>query len=580
MPQVDLSQILGSVFGAVGRGGGIGMMPPPHVAMAASGVTVPAASIAPGGPPPSIPQQLGQPHGMPPPSMLAGLLSPQMPSPTGPPGTSPATMPAPMATDMGNVQIVFQQDFGNLSQMLPAMFGDAMQITTETVVPQGVNLNQSNAVPGAANANLVATDQLPWRDLRRLHQHLGRLLGRSSHNRTIPPPFMPGGELNAFLTMLVGATTQLSVAISDLQASYLDGTFAQPRYRLQLAMALVAAARTLRGMATVLQSGPLHDTQAASTSEGSAVQPSGEQTPAPQAGTEQAPTSQASEPNPRSPSSGSEEDNGREIEGAIDGMEVRVGDDEVLEVFLDPLEDVFPAGPHGTVIAATDGSDQAAEMLQQLMGQLATPASAQFGMAPVVGQVNLNHLMTSVPEEPDEDEENQEEDYDAANELLSSVVGQANLSSQPSQQRQPLQQQTDDALSEMPPEVAAAWHRWTKSDTFAHVVAQANQPVFSHAYVSGDSTGSHRLPQLPEPEQFLPLRWDRTVARMEDSVEPPEPPEHLSRAYLSAFLRDLGHHLQGNSAFRNEPEAAERFPHLHRVEQFFADNQSAGAGNN
>ena len=42
-------------------------------------------------------------------------------------------------------------------------------------------------------------DALPWRELRRLSQHLARLLGRPSLHRLLPPTNMPSGELHAFL---------------------------------------------------------------------------------------------------------------------------------------------------------------------------------------------------------------------------------------------------------------------------------------------------------------------------------------------------------------------------------------------
>merc|ERR1719440_1809891 len=119
--------------------------------------------------------------------------------------------------------------------------GDGFQIT-ETVVHSGPGADGSGtprrgshsgqAASGSGQQHRghgVAGDALPWRDLRRLHQHLSRLLGRSSRSRTIPPLNMPGGELNTFLTMLLGAITQLGVAVSDLQASFLDTAGPQPR---------------------------------------------------------------------------------------------------------------------------------------------------------------------------------------------------------------------------------------------------------------------------------------------------------------------------------------------------------------
>lgn len=99
----------------------------------------------------------------------------------------------------------------------------------------------------------VSTD-LPWRDLRRLNQHVSRVLGRTGPPRSLPPSRMPAGEAAAFLGALHGATSQLAVAVSDFQVAVADDAV-QPRQQLQFATALVAAAQTFRGVATALQSG-------------------------------------------------------------------------------------------------------------------------------------------------------------------------------------------------------------------------------------------------------------------------------------------------------------------------------------
>jgi len=123
-------------------------------------------------------------------------------------------------------------------------------------------------------------------------------------------------------------------------------------------------------------------------------------------------------------------------------------------------------------------------------------------------------------------------------------------------------------LAGLPAEVRACWERWTRPEAFRPVVEQAVQPPLSRAYVSGDATGSHRAPVLPPPEGFLPLRWERAAGRVEGLQQIPEAPEHLSRAYLSAFMRDLGDYAANNATYASMPEAAERYPHLARLIAF------------
>lgn len=126
----------------------------------------------------------------------------------------------------------------------------------------------------------------------------------------------------------------------------------------------------------------------------------------------------------------------------------------------------------------------------------------------------------------------------------------------------------DDLLSGLPPEVAACWTAWTQTEAFSRVLAEAVQPPFSDAYRAGDATGSFQAPVLPPPPLFLPLRWQRALARVEDTQESPGPPEHLSRAYLSAFLRDMGRHVATDPTYTSVPEVAARYPHLARLADF------------
>lgn len=170
-------------------------------------------------------------------------------------------MPAPM-------QIVVPQ--GNMAQFMPGVFAGMgpQHIHVQQVLHPphrgggngGGRHHGSNAGNSAGGQEAVAqgSRQGPedgagsrnrdaWRDLRRLNQHLSRLLGQGSPQRALPPAHMPGGELHAFLSVLQRTVAQLGVAIGDLQVATLEGGRAgpQPRHRMQFAMALVAASRTL-----------------------------------------------------------------------------------------------------------------------------------------------------------------------------------------------------------------------------------------------------------------------------------------------------------------------------------------------
>jgi len=170
-----------------------------------------------------------------------------------------------------------------------------------------------------------------------------------------------------------------------------------------------------------------------------------------------------------------------------------------------------------------------------------------------------------------------------------------------------------DPLHGMPSHVAQAWERWTQpAEAFgSRVVAQAVQPPFSDAYISCDAAGgstssgrqagSGRRGTPPPADDLLELRW-RTAAgralsgRRRSSQEIPEFPEHLSRAYLSAVLRDMGRFARGSADLRGleqsagqqrQPSASRaaegdghgsqelRFPRLHVLGDF-----AAGSGSN
>lgn len=131
-------------------------------------------------------------------------------------------------------------------------------------------------------------------------------------------------------------------------------------------------------------------------------------------------------------------------------------------------------------------------------------------------------------------------------------------------------------LATMPPEVAACWRQWTGASTFrpALVDAALRSPPLSAAYRSGDTCGSSRV-SLPPPGDLLPLRWRRAGDRAEGFQEDvPEPPEHLSRAYTCAFLRDVGQHIGRDPTFASMPDTRDRYPHLSRLVSTFGRRQA------
>lgn len=183
----------------------------------------------------------------------------------------------------------------------------------------------------------------------------------------------------------------------------------------------------------------------------------------------------------------------------------------------------------------------------------------------------------------------------------------------------------------MPSEAIALWRRWTQPEHFCKVVAQAVQPSFSNAYHTGDVTGSTNdrrrgggrevatdgfgtagstepigseqhasvaqrsrnrvaaaqvaLEALSAPpEELLEARWRRVAYRVDSAAsreggeeETPEPPEHLSRAYLSAFLRDLGRHLNNDANYASIADVQRRFPHLHQLVNFSSGEEAGNS---
>jgi hypothetical protein len=377
---------------------------------------------------------------------------------------------------------------------------------------------------------------------------------------------MVGGELNTFLTMLLGSITQLGVAVSDLQASLLDENVQQPsRYRVQLAMALVAAARTLRGMATALQNnGSLQGAAEGET----------DPRPAP-ASQEAAPASQAgaaiilAEAEAQAESLRAAEGSESEAAGDNDPSQERLQwpslpEDEVLEVFLDPIQEVFAVGQQPTGEMVVTGAASGIE------GDL---SPGQFHNIADVAQMMQQPWLAGLVAGPSVDT--------PAVAIASSDGGAGRLGTEGSAIASMVAARpSSDTLASMPPEIAECWNLWTQPESFRRVLTQAQQPAFSNAYASGDAVGSQRSTlQIPPAAEFLPLRWQRAAGRVEGLDELPEPPEHLARAYISAFLRDAGEFARGSATFQSIPEAEERFPHLSLyARQFGQRAPDTGAG--
>jgi len=343
-------------------------------------------------------------------------------------------------------------------------------------------------------------------------------------SRHLLPANMPSGEFHAFLGSLISATNQLNVAISDMQASLLDDVGPSPRHRLQFAMALNAAARTLRGVAIAMQSGT-ESAQASPSTVGGGV---GENDNLSQGMVVVGPGTDSEEE--RVPSwvpQGNDDGPPMVLSDSSLGQEA-VGDDgiapEVAERVLEEEDRMLSPSDAGAVDSSTneftrDPDAASAEARAEMLRVLTQP----------FGQLSQSLGPGAVP----------------------GAVGA-------------------DAVESLSPQVRECWDRWTRPESFRRVFVQAVQPALSNAYLSGDAAGLHRIPVLPPPAEFLPLRWRRTAARVEGLQQEPEPPEHLSRAYLSAFLRDLGRHVEGNATYRSIPEARERYPHLARLVDFVA----------
>lgn len=107
-------------------------------------------------------------------------------------------------------------------------------------------------------------DQLPWREICRLHLHLSRALGRPNAQLTPPPPSSFSNELSYYLSVLHASTSQLGVAISDIQRAMAEeGPTA--RQRANFTDTLSSASRTFRALHRALRDAPPDDSQPEST---------------------------------------------------------------------------------------------------------------------------------------------------------------------------------------------------------------------------------------------------------------------------------------------------------------------------
>jgi len=98
----------------------------------------------------------------------------------------------------------------------------------------------------AENLNAVTP---PWQDLQQLSSNLGQLLRRAGPGRALPPANMPHGEFHAFLLALHDASSQLGVAISDIQATLVDNASGEIEQMQLFAATLESGAQVLSRLA-------------------------------------------------------------------------------------------------------------------------------------------------------------------------------------------------------------------------------------------------------------------------------------------------------------------------------------------
>eukprot|EP00927_Polykrikos_kofoidii_P079031 TRINITY_DN75826_c0_g1_i1.p1 TRINITY_DN75826_c0_g1~~TRINITY_DN75826_c0_g1_i1.p1 ORF type:complete len:990 (+),score=185.52 TRINITY_DN75826_c0_g1_i1:326-2971(+) len=671
---MDLSQLLNTVLGAAGRGGGMGtvvhtatsQLPgrpvPVPVGSAAFGTAPGGFGIAGSQDPARSSSRLAGPTdvdlGRPGRNASDGAVAAST-GPSGPRSGLPSRPPLPQAAgivpggghlnahfanmaqgasgnESGGVgsaaggsavaltpfQIVFQQGLGNLAHILPSVMGDAS-------VPEVGGVNRpagntaghqsgdtlgsnessqgrvgSNVRSGSGGGNNSGGVTLPWREMRRFSLHLNRLLGRVSQHRMLPPAHMPTGELNAFLACLHASTSQLGVAIGDMQASLNDGSGLQARQRLQFAMALVAAARTLRGAATALQSG-FGESEVVGTLSATATGPQSSALAASvdaSGGAADAPRQPAHTDVP----SVSDTVGAERLEGGVTNASSDSDGDCRRTLVSD--------SSHGHAEAVGENSaasGAAAPEVVQDSVSIAEVSGSGWQPWPVEGDLeeigedfsepaplvmdatvsrNVTELERLVGSDAAAGKDCDSEGSGKASDDASSaqiVADSFNGCSPAVPMLPPANVAAPFALSTTLPTtgsvlsttddvshyVDVCWQHWTQQDSFRRVVEQARQVPFSTAYLSGDATNSQfsqvTIP-LPVPGDMLSLPWYRAADRTDEEL--PDMPDHLSRAYLSAFLRDLGRSLGVDSNFRSIPSAEARFPRLHQLASFVSQS--------
>lgn len=458
-----------------------------------------------------------------------GLAGATAPAEQPDPAAGAPLPPAGAALALQPLQIVLQQGLGNLAHVIPTVLGEALQAaeasgTGEPAAgPPGTFSGGGHGGRSGPAAGGGGGDTLPWRDLRRLLQHLARLFGRPSQHRTLPPAHMPGGEFYTYLSVLIGAVNQIGAALSDVQAALADGSGPQPRQRLQLAMAMIAAARALRGTATAMQTGFVEGglaAQAAAAAAAAAAPLAAGSGPQGGFGAEEAGTV-AAEAAPRplpehvSSESGEEALGGRSEEEPPEPPEMAPPPE--------PGEDggggfggssASRAGADGPAAPPPSGpeAEQVMRVLPQLLGQLAQPLGAGNGV--------------------------------------------------------------NDGLASIPPEVFNCWNELTQTEPFLRYTAQAAQPPLGEAHLAGDAAGSqYSMPLPPRDERAEGLQRQQEQEDRQQLL--PEPPQHLDRAYLSALAQDLGRFAMDSAADASVPEAQRRYPHLARLAAHFAPRTGA-----
>ncbi|CAE7566620.1 abn-ts [Symbiodinium natans] len=187
----------------------------------------------------------------------AGQFMPAHAVPMPPP--TPAMPPfAHFAPVQSSMQFWVQQGLGHLAA------ADPFQGLMPHLMGPGAPEMEENGLEGRGPQPPIPPSprereppsHLPWREICRLHLHLSRALGRPSMPQlTPPPPSSFSNELSYYLSLLHSSTSQLGVAISDIQRAMAeDGPTA--RQRANFTDTLSSASRTFRSLHRALRNAP------------------------------------------------------------------------------------------------------------------------------------------------------------------------------------------------------------------------------------------------------------------------------------------------------------------------------------